>query len=401
MKNMTRLLRKTAALLLVATLLASLTGLQAFAASAKKKAAKKPLTYTVMGDSIANGYGLWRNADNTDWTHPKGDYVKGAYPELVAEALGVDRQHLNLLCRSGFTTTEYLRLLDDTYESEMSTEALLISNCFLGILTTMGWSDPTYTDFKNAYCPMFEEMRKTAKQQVADADIITINLGSNDTSSYSSMKLVVKNYLDENGKVKPASESGSSTDFSGITDALKQLKKTGKLGQTLGGLLSNGLSLAVSNQYILDGYKQFVSNWDRLIKTVRKLNPTAKIYVVSMYNPFAYVKLTDESMVNIGHMMDMPIGLINGYTSTLATTRSEYCYVDVMGTPTHKWEPLSSEDFQKDYVTNVHPNFKGHKYMAKRILSYAKTYDNAGDAVSAKVDSGRSYIRTNLQSFLA
>lgn len=396
MKKTTRFIRKIAALLMAVAMIASLTGIQAFAWPSKSADSTKPLTYTVLGDSIPNGYGLWRNADNTDWEHPRGDYVEGAYPELVAEGLGVDRDHLNLLCRSGFTTTEYLRLLDPTYEEEMPLETRLISNSFIGVLTTMGWTN--WTEMRGNYCPMFEEMRTYAKQQVADADIITINLGSNDTSSYSSMKLFVKSYLDENGNMKPTPDT-SSTDLGGLTDALTKLKESGILGDTINGLMTNGLTLAVSNQYIMDGYKQFVSNWDRLIKDIRALNPTAKIFVVSMYNPFAYVKLTDYSMINLGHMMDLAVGLVNGYTSTLASTRKEYVYVDVMGTPTHEWPSLSSADFMSDYVTKVHPTFEGHRYMADRILAYARPYTNTSSSLSAKLLSAKTYIRTNLRSF--
>ena len=143
---------------------------------------------TVMGDSVATGFGLnqdtvWSSELKTRPTgeryyfkRPLGDgvAVPNSYTSIVAKALGVDvsdPNHVPYLynqSRAGFRSVEALRMIDPAYDQEM------MGDTFGNEEILSGYSDMTAAELKY--------MRENAARQVQNSKLVILNLGSNDVS---------------------------------------------------------------------------------------------------------------------------------------------------------------------------------------------------------------------------
>ena len=112
-------------------------------------------SYVSLGDSIPAGRGEFPQQTMRGFTR-----IEGIYPTLVADALGAD---FTPLAYCGFRTNEIRWMLDDNYEGD---EDL----------------------FRGSQVPLVEplrsQMRPVFKEAIKNADIITLNIGSNDLFSY-------------------------------------------------------------------------------------------------------------------------------------------------------------------------------------------------------------------------
>lgn len=296
-------------------------------------------TFVTLGDSIPAGYGLdtypGENSAVLDGTR-----VTGSYPDLVAGAVTADTYYA--LSRCGMRSVELRRVLDASYEGDEYSDLILQS------LTG------TTADALLAQRPQFEE-------GIRNADLITLNIGSNDTLTYALIRIGV--YMET---ISGESVLGSIAD---------QLEELGSLGKLAGTLLSTAESLGIASQVLVelaraldDGQQMFRENWDAIVARIRELNPDATIVAVGMYNPFRDLKLTDSSLISIGKLADTTVRQMNRYIRYESDYTNEYLVAEVPDTEVYEFPALTDDSFWSNFVKNVHPTDNGHFYIAQQIL---------------------------------
>ena len=159
--------KRILALVLAAVLCMGLFCLSAGAAT--KETVKQYDTYTVLGDSIPGGFGLstypYSTAGGPDIVDGKviglndGTLVVNSFPEIVSKAIGAEKT--NSLSRSGMRSTELRMMLDENYKGDDYTELLVSTNLGMDM-------------------DAFLASRQQYVDSVKEADLITINIGSND-----------------------------------------------------------------------------------------------------------------------------------------------------------------------------------------------------------------------------
>lgn len=207
-------MKKRLVSLLLALALLVLPVLPAFAAE------EDSYTYVALGDSITTGVGLKdthfsSTAKSYDVQENYHDYSKDCYVARVADALGLDRDH----------AVNY------------GMPAAMSSNILDLVRTGSTASGVAYYDLP------------TLRQELVDADLITLLIGSNDT---------VLQLMGAMGKA---------------TNGKATLK-----------LLDSGM------EEICDQTRdQTVANVEQILQELRALNPDAQIILVGYYNPLPFL----------------------------------------------------------------------------------------------------------------
>lgn len=345
---MTKTLKRILTICLAASLILSMLCISGYAANDALPSVKHYDSYVMLGDSIPAGYGLdtypGENGSVLDGTR-----VSGSYPDLVAGAVTADTYYP--LARCGLRSVELRRVLDASYEGDVYSDYML-----------QGLSGLTSEELL-AQRPQFEEA-------IRSADLITLNIGSNDTLTYALIRIGV--YMEQ--------LSGSSV----IGPISEQLKNLGSLGKLAGTLLSTAESLGVAPLVLAemaraleDGQNMFKENWDAIVARIRALNPDATIVAVGMYNPFRDLKLTDSSLISIGKMADSTVLQMNRYIRYESDCSAEYLIAEVPDTEVYDFPAITDDTFWANFTKNVHPTDNGHFYMAQQILKLLPERDNS------------------------
>lgn len=345
---MTKTLKRILTICLAASLIISTLCISGYAANDALPSVKHYDAYAMLGDSIPAGYGL-ETYPGENGAVLDGTRVSGSYPDLVAGAVTADKYYP--LARCGMRSVELRRVLDASYEGDEYSDIILQS--LTGITA----------DELLAQRPQFEE-------GIRNADLITLNIGSNDTLTYALVRLGV--YMEQ--------LSGASV----IGSVSEQLKGLGSLGELAGTLLSTAEALGVAPLVLAemaraleDGQNMFKENWDAIVARIRELNPDATIVAVGMYNPFRDLKLTDSSLISIGKMANTTVLQMNRYIRYESDYSAEYLIAEVPNTEVYDFPALTDDTFWDGFVTNVHPTDNGHFYMAQQILKLLPERDNS------------------------
>ena len=412
--------KKTISLLLALVMLFTLAS-PVFASNAAP--ARNYHTYLCLGDSIAAGTSLRRDGgecvflqdiDDADvWTVADDeDIFRGfnfevapkAYHSLIREglisALGHDVKLIQG-ARSGLRAVEYRYLLDGIYNDYDQTH--LWGNTFLNIesmikeLSEVGTegSSPMEDLFtlkdvddlndqlkvgQRGRCDNYLEGFTSSddsrindpnsgyidvssyKEAVETADLISINLGSNDVFSYA-FAVVLQN--DDNISVP------------GFKEAAELLNKTGDIGAALAKLIETaetvGVAATLVEMFVSALFKsldQFVENYKALVEAIYKINPNADIVAISCYNPLSHFHLAEGSNFNLDAIVTPFLLKMNDAIESFATGEhaDHYFYVDVNGTDIHDMN-LTDPLFQSYFMFKVHPTIAGHKFIADKVLA--------------------------------
>ena len=291
-------------------------------------------TYLCLGDSIAAGYGPYEG-------YPKClgfERMEVAYHAIVADA--VHCSTLYPLGRTGFRTQEIRYMLEQDYEGD---EYLFqIANLKPDVVAQ--WK------------PVFEKAAK-------DADLITLNVGSNDVMNYAFLRAT------------RAGSSGSESDSELAKYISDALSDAGDLGEAIQKMLdaakSAGKVPAIVNAFVsglFEGYQHFRQNWDPIIRDIYEANPDVTLVVVGMYNPLKNAKLTDASLLTIGRAFDTLVNMMNGIMIT-SRYAQKYLYADVTDTEIFQLDALTNPNFSTTMIKRVHPTEEGHQFMATQIIS--------------------------------
>lgn len=273
------------------------------------------LMYVALGDSIAAGVGLkdvvYLPAEiGLDMSPNFKGYSPDCYVSVVAEGLGLDRDHAINLGLPALMTKDMVELLQTGSMSEMNVPA------------------GTYYSY-----PEYQEY-------VRQADIISIAIGCNDitvpfivslgeATHWKSEKLA--NYI-----VSGALRDLNLESFSLFMDAVQDLLLTPQECAALFQALTTGMY-----QKCTDGYANTTKYLPQVIDAVRALNPDAEILVIGYYNPMPFlIPVTNH------------FNKLNRFTRQLCEETGA-TFVPVPYTAT-------ANDF--------HPTIRGHKYIGNQIL---------------------------------
>ena len=321
------MIRKLTALVLAVLLIAALLCTGAGAATADN--VRHYDTYLCLGDSIAAGYG------------PYNREIKGfarvdlAYHAMVADAVTADT--LYPYGCTGMRTEEVRWMLDGSYTGD--------ENLF---------------ELYNIPEPRRSELRAQVQQAAREADLITVNVGSNDVLTYAfSHGMAALNATDSQltAQIKAMLAQGGN-----IGEALVKLFSA---AQTAGRLPA---VLAVFVEGMYQGYQNFKHNWDPMIKAIYDANPDVTLVVVGMTNPMKNVKLTELSIGRIGSAFDVVTRMMDQYMKSRSAYAGKYLFADVWDTEYFDLT-LTSGVNQKDMINLMHPTLDGHKHIAERILA--------------------------------
>lgn len=243
-----------------------------FAQTAQQSPNKPNYEYYVpMGTSITGGYRL--PGDGTGGTVGKPDGVfsnEYTYAYLVGEEFDIDEHYSGALL--GSRTLEYRMLLEEDFPEE---DVDNYNNIWVG------------PRCGNDYDHLHNELGPTYRENLAKADIISVEIGLNDVTSYAMCTLMTE--LEEQVK-----ESGEE-------DIFAYLESIGGEGGTIDSEEMLGI-LAIAqylnpyediltklSDYFIEGWEYYRTNFPIVLQDIREINPTADIFVIGVYNPLGYM----------------------------------------------------------------------------------------------------------------
>lgn len=265
-------------------------------------------TYVALGDSITTGVGLKdthfsSTAKSYDVQENYHDYSKDCYVARVADALGLDRDH----------AVNY------------GMPAAMSSNILDLVKTGSTASGSAYYDLP------------TLRQELADADLITLLIGSNDTV----LQLMGAMGRATNGKatkllIPLLTGTMRELNLQTLRKGLENLDLTPEELKAALKLLDSGM------EEICDQTRdQTVANVEQILQELRALNPDAQIILVGYYNPLPFLPTYGRHF-----------RLLNRSVKALAQQYGAD-YVSI---------PYTS------IANDGHPTVCGHKYIARQIL---------------------------------
>lgn len=339
-------MKRTLALILSLVLMISVLGVGAFA---EGRNVKHFNNYLILGDSNAAGYGLLQGDDYYGYIRPQGLMIQGLYGTLVSQETGAKVYNY---ARCGFRTEDIIRLLDKNYAYDS------FSN------TSIGYMGGTSAE-------EFAGLQDTVHQDIAKADLITLNVGANDMFTQGMMHA---SYVLDDANL----EIGGVTGYEIRTQLVSLLT-----GQTEGDVFNAVYTffgyaymagvlpavLAAFGYGFAKGIATFSSHWDTIVSTIREINPDCTLVAIGLMNPFKRCKLTGASVIEIGPLTDGNTNFANNYIQNECPYRDQYIYCDVTGACDYVFMPraLVEADFVNDLMLNVHPTLEGHRYYADCI----------------------------------
>jgi len=335
-------MKKLRAVIALALALVMSFSLFATAASAATAENHKAYSYYVsLGDSIAVGWGP-QNYTNRGFVREDS-----AYPSIVADTLGVET--FVPLARNGFRTVELRYMLEKDYTGDSY-------NFRFGKI-----DQETITTYRELF-----------PQYVANADLITLGIGSNDCMNLAKVRMqdFLKANLTSTSQQKTLSSIVASENDTGST--IQSMLKLAKVA----GLYSIACGIMVDA--IWDGYISFVKNFDKIIADIYALNPDVDLVVVGVYNMLRNMALTDNDIIKVGRAFDGVMIAMNAYMQYGCQYHSKYTYVDVEDVELYPWTPIITSKEALDPSHETHPTLEGQKYMANQIIAALPSGDTVG-----------------------
>jgi len=247
-------------------------------------AAAEETVYVALGDSIADGYRL------DGYTGP-GSAPAESFPVLLSKAIGA---RLIPLAVSGMDTDGLLQALDT----------------------------------------------QTYREAVAEADTVTLTIGSNDLLHPAIDRLTAL---------------GQSVSQGNLSDLLTDLGSVGDI-----------LTSQEAQEEYARHVARFKQNWETIIARIRKLNPQAKIYVTNFYNPYSMLEYSlGFFSLHVGSIAQKYLDQMNAWL-TESPSAKEYRIADIRDVSTNVcFSPRSLSGFDLD----PHPDPAGHALIFRRLLT--------------------------------
>ena len=305
-------------------------------------------TYMCIGDSIAAGFYVDGNSD----IGRKLEIMPNAYHSIVAEATGAKLLQYGW---SAFRSVELRYMLEgERHDLDNTWQELF------GFLI----SDEQLKPYRSAYLDAIKK-----------ADLITVNLGSNDVLSYSMKKTL--NILSSSSDCALAEEvkeiMSKCGDFgTAFVKVLGYAEKAGKLP----------IVMASLNPTLMKAVSAYKENFTACMRGIYKLNPDATVVVVGVYNPMANVSLVENGNLKLAALVQPTVDLMNQFLEYGCLYSDWYRFAPVPNVTTWKMSLIGGA-FASEVITKVHPTAVGHSYMADQILSVLPEKQQSTPAPSA------------------
>ena len=342
--------RKLMSVVLALTMLLTVFSVAAFAATRDNVRSYK--VYTSQGDSIAAGF------SRPDYKKKAGNKyclgktrIEGSYPALVADDLKV--QKFFPLASPGFRSNELRFLLCNDYDSDY---------------VTRKWVQALSHIEENTYEGLINQ-RSEYQSAVASSDILTLDIGLNDTwlPVMGAIQEIIYNGNPKDSVIEMAADGAAAVDEGYSLDDLKH---------DLGIIVNsprhfNKLIGAAGTILTLSDY---LPNYEAIVKRIFELNPNTTVVALSTYNPFRdwpeewAPKLADAAQkVLYSKMNDQKAQLHEKYGD-------KFLVADINDVP-----PLRHDSYAKVSAAgglanwDPHPTEVGHRYIEEQILKVLPT----------------------------
>ena len=201
----------------------------------------------------------------------------------------------------------------------------------------------------------YDAYREQIRQDIREADLITLNVGSNDIFT-SPLTYAAYEYA---ARVAAGEDLGSQGIVGKINKLLPSLADltadtTAEMG-LFGSLMSPEYSgfLEIFLPKCFESYNRLKQTYPELLKELRELNPDAQIITIGVFNPVHAINIIGGDVITFGKIADNILLPMNSY---IARVSAQYgcTYVDVV-------------DVETD--SSVHPTDAGYDDMTARILA--------------------------------
>ena len=284
-------------------------------------------TFAALGDSITAGVGLSdlqyddapEGLNNHDMRKNYEGYSSRCYVALVAEGLGLDRQHALDLGLPGLMSGDLAEIVRD------------------GKMSAFNQLAGSYYD-----CPEIREYLR-------DADVVSVQIGSNDALVRCIVALgEATNWKSEqlaglvvSGLLRDHSDPQTQTL---LQEALSSFQLTWEeTGNTLS-LLFNGM-----DEICEIAYPEAAANLDLILEELHTLNPDAHILLMGYTNPVPLIPCWSRYFDRL-----------NRYEQQLADRFDYVTYVPIPQTQT---------------ALDGHPTEEGHRYIAEQIVEAIRSLE--------------------------
>lgn len=310
---MKKTIKKVIAILLVLTVMSGL--FTCFASKPYEKKYNDYGSYVLLGDSVASG---WSDVEERETRFVR---VEGSYGAHVADDLGVKYHPMACI---GFRTVELRYIFEDDFQGDR----------FL-----------FYSIDKDVMDEKIPEIRKA----VAEAGLITLNVGGNDWGSYVGWHIYeeMDKFQDKNEKfMKMAKQylEESGTDADTVESLIDLASLCGALPDII----------KVLPKALVTGFENYMINWNYMIEDIYALNPDVTLVVIGMFDNSVQDQETADK--NEASLLKLSVGqMIVDYANKPMAEGAEkygYTFIDPVGT----------------VCEQNHPSAEGHRYIADLIL---------------------------------
>ena len=355
---MKKFLRRAVCLALTLCMMMSLCSLSAFADSDVEDYPHFD-TYTVLGDSNASGYGL-SEYEKLGRVISDGAHISTAYAGIISDAVGATKT--NWCAHSAWRTTDFLRAVDYkgfsfTEEPNSPYKEYIADRSWVrnGQLFISAFSMVNYTQ---------QELKTAIDNGIREADLISIQFGSNDIFTYMLMALIEKwgDIFSDLGDAQSLDKAMAI-----LADIIENCPEDEK--PTLLADVVNGCEA---------GLEMFKSNYPKIIDYLKSnKKDDAKVVVLGVMNPL-------EDLLNYSQLIDFDIFTPSDYSCVRANSflydlcakEDDFYYVsatdvDGYGLPALDWDKvMNGKDLEPIFaaIKIVHPSEIGHSEIAQRVL---------------------------------
>lgn len=201
----------------------------------------------------------------------------------------------------------------------------------------------------------WDSYREQIRQDIREADLITLNVGSNDIFT-SPLTYAAYEYSERVAAGEDLASQGIIGKINKLLPSLTDLtadttSEMGIFGQLLNPEASGFLEIFLPKCF--ESYNNLKKTYPLLLQELRELNPTAQIITIGVFNPVHALNIIGGDVITFGKLADSVLLPMNSY---IARVSAQYgcTYVDVV-------------DVETD--SSVHPTDAGYDDMTARILS--------------------------------